>query len=463
MNNTLVDSITARALVENFSNREKTRREQAEINYNYYYDRGIEYVDRINDDVSPTTINLVKNVIKKRCSLLYSNKLVRHISGPSESVRFITDLYDHINIDKFLAATDLASELSGTGLVHITSDDSEFGINLQLYNAKDVTVLSNIDDPNKSDAISIIRTVDTYNTNTKSVETKIRQQIWTDNSVVVYENESGKPPELSSSTEHDLGVIPFVLFAGEEVDGQPLGHPTATGVRQLNANLNELLTNLSYTIKMEAFNILALEGFESGTPISIHPGKALNLPMGSKAYAINFQPKIKEVLDSIRYIEDKIYDISSVPKVSIIGGDASSGRELMIKWFPLVAVFREKQVRWTNYEFNLMNTILKLVKLPEIEYLKIDYPEDKVLPISTEQDQIVKDIELNITTAIDEIVRRDPDLTAEEAMNIYLSNLEINSISISNNRDSKDNKDHTGTEESDDIKLEAKNNKSQED
>lgn len=430
-NDMIFDSITNRALYENFSIKEKKRREEAEINVNFYYDRAKEYVERVNHDVSPTTINMVKVIAHKRATMLYSQKLLREFDGPAASVKFIKEFYEFIDIDSFLLKVDLASELTGTGLVHIATDTTnDFGINLQLFSGRDISILSNVDDPNKPEAISIIRTVNTYDKQVRNSKTVIKQQIWTDKKVRTYNNGAEANPAFEKEQSHSLPAMPFVAFNGEEVDGQCVGHPPITSVRLLNQSLNELLTNLNYMIKMESFTPIAVEGFESGSVISLHPGKALNLPMGSKAYTLNFDPKIDSVIAAIKYIEDKVYDTSSVPKVSILGGEASSGRELMIKWFPLVQVFKEKSVRWNKYEHKLVNMILKLIGLDPIPYMLVRYPDDTILPMSAEKDDLLSDIKLNIKTPIDEIMRRDPELTEEEAQAEFLANRDINSMVI---------------------------------
>jgi hypothetical protein len=432
------DQITAQALSNNFSIREKNRRDEAKKNLDFYYDKGIEYVTAVNSDVEPVAVNLTRNITKKRVSLVYNRKLMRDIDGPSASVNFIERFYDSIDIDSFLLSVDLAAELTGTGLVHIRSDeDSEYGISLQLFNARDFSALSNVDNPNEVDAISLIRTIDKYNSKTNLAETLVQQQIWTRDAVVVYETASGKNPRMIGSQSHNLPIMPFVPFNGEDVDGQYIGHSPISGVRSLNSNINNILTDLAYTIKMNSFSPIAVEGLDTGAPINLNPGKALNLPMGAKATVLNFSPKIMDTLKTIEYLEEKTYETSSVPKVSIVGGQGNSGRELLIKWYPLIQVYHDKTIRYEKYEKNLMNTILKLVGLEPVDYLKVNFIEADVLPLSKEDDTIDTDIKMNIITPIDLLIRKDPDLTEEEAQSILMSNKIIND-SIINSSDRED-------------------------
>ena len=433
MNNIIQDvvpiSITTRALTHNFSIEEKARRESAIKNKDFFYDKADKYIDPVTPDVDLAVVNLVRVITKKRTSLLYSQNLVREFDGPNSSVAFLQGLYDYINIDKFLYAVDTVAELTGTGLVHIRSTDNEYGVDLQLFDGSEISVLSNKDDPNIADALSIIRMYDhLVETNgSQEVERVLEQQIWTENALTVYRTGiSGSKPQLITSVAHELPVMPFVPFKGEDVEGQYLGHSSATSWRNMNDIYNKLLTHLSFMIKMQSSTPVALEGFESGEGIQIHPGRAINLPIGAKATVLNMNPKIGDTLKSIEYIEDKIYDTSSVPKVTVIGGDASSGRELMIKWYPLLQVFKDKTVRYTRYELQLANTILSIVGLPHIDNINILYQDESVLPLSPDDENLERDIKLNLKTPIDELMRRNPLLSEGEAQAEVLANKQFN-------------------------------------
>jgi hypothetical protein len=431
-------AITSRALTHNFSNEEKDRRTAVLKNKDFYYDKADKYIDPVTPDVDVATVNLVRVITKKRTSLLYSQPLVREYDGPTESINFIEDLYQNVQIDKFLYSVDTMAELTGTGLIHIASADNEYGIKLMLYDGSEVSVLANPSDPNIADAISLIRMYDKLieKNGSMQVERVLEQQIWTDSSVSVYSNNTtGAKPILERSESHDLPVMPFVPFKGEDVEGQYLGHSSATNWRSLNDTYNKLLTHLGFMVKMESATPIALEGYESGEGLLIHPGRAINMPVGARAEVLNFNPKIKDTLETVQYLEDKIFETSSVPKVTILGGEASSGRELMIQWFPLLQVYKDKAVRYKRYELNLTNTILTLVGLPPIDDMTIHFPESSVLPLSTEEDNLERDIKLNLKTAIDELMRRQPELTEAEAEAIIRANQQFNQDIIQSQED----------------------------
>ena len=135
-----------------------------------------------------------------------------------------------------------------------------------------------------------------------------------------------------------------------------------------------------------------------------------------------------ESLEFIKYLEDRLYTTSSVPRISVEGGEGQSGRELMVRWFPLWKVFEEKSNRYQIYEMQLANMILAIAGLPPINDLNIKWPEETILPLSTLDDNLERDIKLNIVSPIDEIMRRDPHMTELEAEAEYLTNATQNAM-----------------------------------
>jgi len=295
-------------------------------------------------------------------------------------------------------------------------------------------VLSEPSDPNIASAITLIRMFDKLDSRNGDmhVERILEQQIWTKSSVMSYQTGvSNYNPREHSSITNELENLPFVPFKGEDVEGQYIGHSSATSWRKLNDTYNNLLTHLSYMIKMQSATPVVLEGFESGEGIQIHPGRAITVPVGASATILDYKPKIQDTLATVQYMEDMIYNTSSVPKVTILGGSASSGRELMIQWFPLLQVFKDKAVRFQRYELQLANTILDMVQLPKLESLVVKYPEESVLPLSAEEDNLERDIKLNLKTSIDELMRRDPKLTENEAEAEVMANMQFNTTNTS--------------------------------
>ena len=113
----------------------------------------------------------------------------------------------------------------------------------------------------------------------------------------------------------------------------------------------------------------------------------------------------------------------------------------MMRWFPLLQVFQEKTVYYKKMELELANMILRVAGLPEVEKIHINYNEQDILPISIFNDTLYRDIMLNVETPIDEILRRNPEITEEEAQAEFMTNKELNDKYI--NKDVLDLEDKT--------------------
>lgn len=426
-------SVTQRAFSETYNLEEKERKEAAELNKNYYYGKQENDVILMNDDVNPITMNITKPIITKRCSMLYARPLVREWDGPASSINFLEEVYKDNKIDSLLGKVDLYAELTGSVLVHPTIDETlPSKIRLVIYDATEFSSAGNDDDPNTADALALTRIlsrlvdgapVTSDGRKQPQIEKTILQQIWTNDSVTIYEGQN-----VVISEPNELGFLPFVNFQGEEVHNTYVGYPIATIVRKLNSHINQLLTHIGYTIKMQSGTPIVFSGFKSGETVVVHPGRAVNIPEGATANVLNLDPKITESLDFIKYLEDRLYTTSSVPRISVEGGEGQSGRELMVRWFPLWKVFQEKSNRYQVYEMQLANMILTIAGYEPINDLKINWAQESILPLSMADDNLERDIKLNIVSPIDEIMRRDPHMSEVDAEAEYLTNATQNAM-----------------------------------
>jgi hypothetical protein len=330
-----------------------------------------------------------------------------------------------------LHKVDLLSELTGSCLMHPMPDPNlPSGVRLVLYDATQFSVVGNDGDSTTADAISLIKIVDRLvdanpvrsdGRAQAQIEKVILQQIWTPETVQVFQGNNQMGTE-----ENPLGFLPFVNFQGEEVHDNYIGFPQATVVRKLNREINQLLTHIGYMVKMQAGTPIVFSGFKSGETVVVHPGRAINIPTDANADVLKLDPKLEETLKVIEYLEDRLYTTSSVPKISVEGGEGESGRELMVRWFPLLQVFQEKTNRFQRYELNLANMILTIAGLQPMEDVTIKWPEENILPLSADDDNLERDIALSIKSPVDEIMRREPHMTEPEAISEWEKNKELN-------------------------------------
>jgi hypothetical protein len=427
LNETVPVSLLVRTNVYAFCDDEKKRREGALKNKDYFYGRQEQYLSLLNEDVDKVTVNLSNPIISKRASLLYSTPLVREFDGPKSSVSKLEEIYYDIKIDDILHQVDLSAELTGTSLVFVGLDDDSKKVTLVPYDASDFSVVT-LPDYNTIEALQLININDVISKKGPqsvmkvNVKRVIESEVWTNSYIFKLIDGIEKRQETN-----ELGYIPFVPFKAQEVINQFLGHSPATSIRQLNSYYNQMSTNLGYMIKMQSATPVILNGFSNGESVSVHPGTAISLPIGAMASALQLNPKIEETLSVLKYLEDKMYETSSVPKIAIIG-DATgshSGIELLIKWAPMSSIFNDKTNRYQTYELNLANMILKRIGLEPIKNVKVNYNKN-YLPIDPQREALLEDIKLGIRTPIDEVLKINQNLDEASAEALVLANIEFN-------------------------------------
>jgi len=419
--------INEKASLNTFTEDEKARRGSCERNKDFYYDRHDKYVETFNIEAKPSCIYLTRPIVDKRTSMLYRQKLVREMTGPAESISFLETLYADNDIDNIFSQADLMSELTGTALLSMVDDESKDSkFRITLWDGSNLSVVPDETNSNSLAALALIR--DSHRLSRTSykdqiqVETVTYQQIWTKEHVSYYQGSTRK-----NIVDNPYGFIPFSAVRGKEVPNQFYGFSPITSTVKTNMAINQMFSDLAYTIKLQAANPIALMGWQGGEQLLVQPGKAISIPTGGDAKVLEMNPQITETLDTIKFLEQKIYETSSVPEVSIVGSEGKSGRELLVRWYPLVQVFEEKSARFQQYELDAANNFLAMVGLPKLEAMHVSYDKNGILPLDPEFDRIEEDISLNITNPAEVLRGRNPNLTQEEAQSIINSNDKINS------------------------------------
>ena len=308
-------AITQKALQASLDIEEKQRKEAAQLNKDFYYGKQEQALILMNEDVDPVIMNLTKPIMDKRCGMLYQRPLVRVFSGPSVSKKFLERLYLDNSFDTMMKAADLLAELTGSVLLHPYKDKSmPSGYRIRIYDATQFSAVGNDGNPDTADAISLVRVVDRLydggrlgQDNSVKSERVLMQQIWTPESVVYYEGNVFKQSE-----NNPLGYLPFVNIRGEEIHDEYIGFAPALNVRKLNTIINQLITHLNHMIKMQSGTPIAFSGLQSGETLTIHPGRAVNLPAGATAFVLATVPKIESTLTTIQYLEDRLYSSAGV-------------------------------------------------------------------------------------------------------------------------------------------------------
>lgn len=74
----------------------------------------------------------------------------------------------------------------------------------------------------------------------------------------------------------------------------------------------------------------------------------------------------------------------------------------------------------------MANMLCAVAGLPPIESIHIEYPEEAVIPASSDVQELEQDLRLGLTTPVDEIQKNNPLYTDVQATEKWEHNMQIN-------------------------------------
>ena len=169
--------------------------------------------------------------------------------------------------------------------------------------------------------------------------------------------------------------------------------------------------------------------------IKVGVSSVLLCPQGGDIKFINPNAAIDQLINVIDYMVEKLYTTSHVPKVTLAPSDTiASGISLIVRWYPLVGLLNKKRSSFRVSEEELVRKTLLVHErasgrtnpLPDYAFT-VNFDEGTV-PKSMDE-QITEDrfeLEIGATSVVDYLLRKDPDLTEEEAIEKLKKNEEIN-------------------------------------
>ena len=210
-----------------------------------------------------------------------------------------------------------------------------------------------------------------------------------------------------------------------------------------NQNVNIALNNLNTMIYFQAHDQMVVTGAQPNEVKRIKLGSAEPLVISStdvKADLLNFDPKITESIEAIRFNIEAIGYAYNLKIGWSLEGNPASGFSLIVQNIDL-AEAREDDVELMKiHEIDMYRVLLAMQEyykrfgmldkeepmLPKGD-LVTDFAESLQLPINQAEDIQRKQFELdnNIITAVDLIQEDNPDMDEDEATEKYMRNKKI--------------------------------------
>ena len=244
---------------------------------------------------------------------------------------------------------------------------------------------------------------------------------------VIYDSEGNILEEIP----HSYGVLPFVFPRRIEQIDDFFGEG-AIDVVSVNEHINITMTELQLGLRFQMFGQPFATGVYEDTPIArTGSDTIINLPEGANFGIASPSAKIKEVIDSIKF-QVEMLAMTNHLSVSFDSNQdrPSSGLALIIKDHDRIEYYKDDVELFRDFEHNLYNlerTIADTNGIYLPDDFSIDFNEPNY-PVSM-QEQIAKDtwdLENNLTTLPEIMMRYKKDITMEDAQVLMQKNEEIN-------------------------------------
>jgi len=345
---------------------------------------------------------------------LYRKPAVRTIEGVSWAQNAIEGLQRTLqNVDEFTLLTGLVG-------VRPYWDEKRKRMRYFIYTPDMIDVVISPEDPTEPEVVILSWGVDDGE--------RIRSitHVWTDE--LFLKLVDGKKTE---ETENPYRRIPLVFFRNKD----PLYHfwdilPIGRGLVKANEILNKAFTELDWTVLLETHGQLVLKGAPQGYRPLVGPDTYLSVPADGDAKYINPNADIEKALEYVNSIVDATLMSLRIPEstIRITSSTAKSGIAIIAEQSSLAEWHEKRAVQFQSYEEELIELSLRVYAthsgktLPENVSIRIDYPQPEK-PITKDE---ILDWQFRfanyLATPIDFLRAKNPELTEEEAIEIYEKN-----------------------------------------
>jgi len=418
-------------LVSSLHNRDEQRLTHLRINWDFYEGRHPAYFRRMEAEDNQRfqqrqskafVDNFCRAVVDKSVSYLYGqgHKIIRRFSDPKVS-KFMKANYDFNDIPNFMINASTMGGVEGNALVKNVFVDSrtvegfkpeatpaeikEYGRvrhvlisglrYVPIYPVYDYTRLTGIVLQYEEDNYSGSQELEVLlgkKFERKEVLEYISDTEWLRWERIPAKSNDWKQVSTNPGTEYEnknpygsLAVV-FTEFENLPLPNCHEGLSDIDDVVNLNLQLDERQTDLSYTIIHHIWPMLVLTGAQLGE-FKRTPKSVLEIPAGASADYLTWDNKIEAALKFIGELKQSISRLSSIPAISWgeLGdiGNLRSGAALRVAFAPAIEKTQRKQKTYGRGEKQLAMGTLKMyefhtgTKFTDYE-MELKYPDDFV-------------------------------------------------------------------------------------
>jgi len=388
-------------------------------------------------------INFTQPIVDKRASV-YEGQAARTIDGNDN---YKTILEDKVWDGKHhvFQEIDLKCELAPFCCVRVSYDSDEDKIIYTPYSAQNA--FPYISEETGELEAMCLRWFKEIRKEDDKIEIVLYEQCW--DKEMWREYEDGEPIPGREGV-HNYGKLPFVFFFSDQRSRSYFLNPPVYDVVEQNYNINTVLSDLRYVCQYQSFGQLVLtvksvDGAgnplnDKGQPLNTTQlkagiGRFLVAPEYGKIEFIHPNAAIKELMDVVDFLINNLYTTSHVPKVTLAPSETTaSGVSLIVQWYPLVGLLNKKRSSFRVSEEELVEMSLlvhernkgKTDKLKDYTFT-LNFDEGSAPKSAEEQIKIDKfEIGIGVTSATEILMRKDPDLKEDKAVEKLKKNEKIN-------------------------------------
>jgi hypothetical protein len=397
-----------------------------------------------------------KEKIRWNYTRLVVDKYIERIFGKPVRVEFeekkYQDIWDEItnpktfdDISPFMKMVQRIAEISDTCAVIVRTDPKTGEISFEEIRGEFLHFIPMLENGKQIGQVQIAYPFDSF---VPGDRIRHRVEIWDEEQFGVYIiSDKSKKILYKDEGENPYGFIPMVLFQPKRDDNTFYGLTNIGDVVDINEAYNNLWTSLGVIVEMQSFSVLVIK---SSTEFKAEFGpkrfiKFDNLPTDERspddAFYITPNAKISDVKNVLMMMKEELQNISSMPSTIIQTGSSTnleSGYALKIKQQPLESQYFDKKTTYGPSYLRLakMAVIVSLVNSKNIYVPKFgDIIANVKFTEETEtlspNEQIAKDdfeLQNNIITPIDIMMRENPEMTREEAETKWMENKKFNEM-----------------------------------
>jgi len=386
--------------------------------------------------MADTSQNIFRRIIRET-STVYTNGVVRELLGPDgEPLDFplYAELTDEWKLDWMMAEAQRLAKAGSVAFIRVRSIPADQKLMLELMSPDIVHVELRDDNPLEMKSFSYLVV------GSDNMGKEIRYWVYYDKARRLFLNETGqlleKNPFSAASEDNDqvnrYGVIPVIPYHAAAPTRGFWREKLNEDAYDANLVIGVFLTYLAYLVKTQSFKQVVFTKGDTGDTLDrtllnaiSDPSFPFLLPPGASAATLDLKAQVEQI-DSV--IRGKVAAIANNFGISnenfTLSGNVASGFSLRVANRALEEIRRaDKEVaRATEVQlFQLLRLMQNMDypdrRIPEEAELDWNPGEIEYPPTWDEEEKRWRfEFEFNVSNAADYLLREDPDLSREEAI-----------------------------------------------